>query len=233
MSMNPSKLHLEAVFGPSLTDAERRQLCIEAASLYPDPFDQARATRDASKFGHRLHQGGEPTDWESEMVNSAHIIAAIDPSEHHTSEELQRELGATLMMHGRMLLADAIEEESSADLDNARALLNSGMSILPTDESHPDQYQVNFAALQMIANRFGGVRPSVSELRELWAMSVHSESPERIRHTADLTLSGRLKARGRAGVRALVATTLTVMPGQSPQPKRLARKIVQTSRVAA
>lgn len=233
MSMNPSKLHHEAVFGPSLSDADRRRLCLEAASLYPDPFDQARAIRDASKFGHREHQNGDPIDWESEMIESASIIAAVEPSEKHPREEIYRELGATLMMHGRILLADAMEDEPSAEVMNARALLNSGMAILRADESPPDQYEVNFAAVQMIANRFAGVRPSVSELRELWAMSIHSENPERTRHTAELDLSGRLKARGRAGLSALVATSLAVMPGQTPQPEHLARKIVRTSRVAA
>lgn len=226
--LDPRTLHHEAVFDPYLTTDERVTRLDTAITLYDSEADIARAQRDRAKFRHRQrHEHINPDDlpiedWREDIEASVSYLqqaAAGNPE-----SEIMRELAASLMMHGRLLLHDGVAQNNFEDLLSAQEKLQSGMELVhDINRSTIDQYEINHAPLLAIADRYAtGARLGMARIVGLYKLARMSEDSNYANYTNhELSTAGRRRARLRAFGRSTLAATINYAPGKQPHPRTL------------
>ncbi len=205
----PQQAHDEAVLNRKLPTEERIKLATEAIDGYKTNFDKARALRDRGLMlfqtgdGNWINDLGCSVDRLESEVSVAKEIEATWPDKDTTPARqlVQRELGASACMYGRLLLKEQLQSAGSVDAAPAFGQLAVGMADIEkaTEGDLPDQYKINFAAMLAIAEAYTGTDP-MSALRAAGRsalLACISESPTRVAHSR-LEVSGTYKLKHRA-----------------------------------
>ncbi len=201
------ELHGRAL-SPDLTPKDSIDLLKRVRAGYDNDFDRARAVRDAAKYEFRL----ENPFWKRLLHSSLYLLnQARSEDTPHSEEEILREEAATHGMYGRLELSRSLESGVSSSfslplqhLKTAKAKLrkSAGRTI------RPDQYEINFAAARVIAERYSHT-PSrgFRALARTALISPISES-RFARHNGNLPKEARRAARKRSLARTAFAAKI-------------------------
>ena len=153
-----------------------------------------------------------------------------------SATEIKRERTGNMLMSGRFLLEDGINRQDMDDVREAYRYLHEGLESLETSSGRPDQYEVNFAALETMAEHISGAddvaTSGMKRVLRLHRLAATSENPKRLENASrELNLKQRLAARGRAAFRATTAGILLATTERATLPKQggLVEKLVKKS----
>ncbi len=207
------ELHRQAVFA-DVDPATARMHLGQVLEGYETPLDQGRAARDLALREFRAHD----PKWVGRLRQSVDLLEdALRDTELGTDDEARvlREQGATNGICGRLVLSIALRSHDSEEYQRATDFFEAAKDELHESARNsllPDQYEINFAAARVIAERYAHGR--LRAIRSLGRAALIAPLSESVfaRNIAHLPQKDRWKARRRSIGRIALATRLAIMP---------------------
>lgn len=198
-------LHRQALLD-GVTDEEALAMIKEAGKGYIDLVDQARAERDIAKLRYRL---GDVVWGDSIAESSFLLLRARNKTEDEDAAPIVREMAATQAMKGRLDLSDRLTKDSDTGPSFVALEIAARLIHESSREILPDQYEINFAAARVIAERYSehdsrGFRT----LARAALIAPFSETRFARHNTPGLSIETRRAARKRSIARTAFAARL-------------------------
>ncbi len=192
-----------------------------AMQYYDSDFDRARALRDRGKHQYFANKANWENDFE-ESLNKLHAYRRSQ-STRPAYRCPFREIAATQAMRGRVLLHFALQEGSAKHFGAAHQKLHEAQMYLADEHFKPDQYDINFAAIDALASRLSADVRMDSPTRRLGHAALIAPLSETI--FADHAGRWHVEAPAKAITRVGAAALAGLVPSYARKPGTIANKL--------
>lgn len=204
-------LHEQALFA-GLDPKTARMYLMQAFEGYDTPFDQGRAARDLGK----LEFCENNPNWDEWLQQSVRLLEdALHETDFGSEEEARvlREQAATNSICGRVLLSVALYENDPVKYQDSVEFFRAAKEELKkstNDNPFPDQYEINFSAAHVIAERYNGTRRRALRALGRTALIAPLSESSFVRHHREgisyrESFNTKRQAIGRAAFAAIIA----------------------------